>query len=259
MERKETFDFVAAEYDRYRPIYPEELFDDLVEYSGITPSAKIFEIGCGTGQATSSLVQRGYTNLTCVELGANLARLASEKFKDYPKLKVINSSFEDWGGEDNSFDLAISGTAFHFIEPEHGYEKVNRLLKSGGSIGFFWTIHVQQYDELHAKIRDVYQCYASHLDDAKKLGPEEVISDRLRLTKEQGFFSNIAVKEYRWVDTYTSHDYISLLNTHSGHRQLPERTRNKLFASIKELIDVHGGCIDKQQLVALILGSKTQI
>ncbi|HHY16289.1 MAG TPA: class I SAM-dependent methyltransferase, partial [Firmicutes bacterium] len=165
----------------------------------------------------------------------------------------------NWSGEDNSFDLAISATAFHFIEPKYGYEKVNRLLKNGGSIGFFWTIHVQQYDELHAKIRDIYQRYASDLDDAKKPGPAEVISDRLRLTKEQGFFGNITVKEYRWVDTYTSNDYISLLNTHSGHRQLPERTRNKLFASIKELIDVHGGCIDKQQLVALFLGSKTQI
>lgn len=110
MERKETFDTVAIEYEKHRPAYPGGLFDDLLNYAGVTPSAKILEIGCGTGQATASLVRRGYTNLTCVELGSHLAQIASAKFRFYPRLEVINSSFEDWNGEDGSFDLAISAT-----------------------------------------------------------------------------------------------------------------------------------------------------
>lgn len=89
--------------------------------------------------------------------------------------------------------------------------------------------------------------------------PKEVLADRLRTINSQGLFDNIVVKQYCWTDTYTSDDYISLLNTHSKHRQLPEEIRINLFKSIKDLIDASGGLIDKQQMVALFLGEKSEI
>ena len=175
MERKATFDLIAGEYDKYLPTYPEILFDDLLVYSGIAPSADIFEIGCGTGQATSSLVKKGFTNITCVELGKNLARIASNKFQDHPNIRIINTSFENWKAADSSFDLAISATAFHFIDQEYGYKKVKRILKPLGTLGFFWTIHVPCFDPIHNEIRKIYQRYAPDLDDSKKPTEETLI------------------------------------------------------------------------------------
>ena len=70
-----TYDEVALLYDQARPGYPEALFDDVVSLSGIPPGGRILEIGCGTGQATVPLAQRGYPIL-CIELGENLAALA---------------------------------------------------------------------------------------------------------------------------------------------------------------------------------------
>ncbi len=259
MENKETFDFIASEYEKYRPTYPDELFTDLIDYSGIKPNASILEIGCGSGQATSSLVNRGYTNITCIELGSNLAKITSEKFVDYANLTVINSSFEDWNAEENTYDLAISATAFHFIEPKYGYKKVRRLLRRTGSIGFFWIVHVQLYDQIHTEIRSIYQRYAPHLDDSIKARPEEVIIERRRLTESNNLFENIIVKEYRWMDTYSSDNYISLLNTHSKHQQLTEDIRNQLFYEMRNIIDKHGGFINKQQMVALFLGKKFSV
>lgn len=55
----ERFAAQALDYDRYRPRYPDEVFDDLVESVGLTCGDKVVEIGAGTGIATEPLVERG--------------------------------------------------------------------------------------------------------------------------------------------------------------------------------------------------------
>ena len=69
---KRTFDYDAELYDRARPSYPDEIFDDLVALCGLEPGAPILEIGCGTGKATLSLAERR-VRVVCIELGENLA------------------------------------------------------------------------------------------------------------------------------------------------------------------------------------------
>src|SRR3712207_5907464 len=79
-----TFDGAALLYDRVRPGYPEELFDDVVARTGLPRGGRVLEIGCGTGQATVPLARRGYCVL-CVELGENLAAVARRNLASYPR------------------------------------------------------------------------------------------------------------------------------------------------------------------------------
>lgn len=256
MENKETFNFIVNDYEKYRPTYPEEMFDDIFNYSHVAKEDNILEIGCGTGQATGGLVDKEYKNITCIELGDQLAQFTAEKFKSYDSIKVINRSFEEWDGEGSPFKLAVSGTAFHFIDPKFGYRKVWDLLDDFGSIGFFWTIHVPRFDDIHNEIRAHYKELAPHLDDSNFLTPEETINERKKITESTGLFTNILVKEYNEIRPYTSSDYISLLNTNSKHRQLPETTKNALLNRIKNSIDRSGSHIYKDHRVALFLGKK---
>ena len=55
-----VFDQDAERYDRARPGYPAELFDDLAALTGLRAGDRVLEIGPGTGQATVPLAQRGY-------------------------------------------------------------------------------------------------------------------------------------------------------------------------------------------------------
>lgn len=103
MENKETFNLVTNEYERYRPVYPSEMFDDIFTYLNLNKEDSILEIGCGTGQATGGLVSKDYTNITCIELGSNLAQFTADKFKSYPSIQVINTSFENWNNEGKRF------------------------------------------------------------------------------------------------------------------------------------------------------------
>ena len=59
------FEQVPELYDRARPVYPPDVFDDVVTLAGLGEGARVLEIGCGTGQATLPLAERGF-EVTCI-------------------------------------------------------------------------------------------------------------------------------------------------------------------------------------------------
>jgi SAM-dependent methyltransferase len=125
-----TFDQVALQYDEARPGYPEALFDDVVTLSKIPQGGRILEIGCGTGQATVPFARLGY-RILCIELGEDLAAGARHKLDAYPWVEVRTGAFEDWLTEEGAFDLVISATAFHWIDPKVAYPKAAKALRRG--------------------------------------------------------------------------------------------------------------------------------
>lgn len=45
-------------YDRFRPTYVAEMFNDIINYSELNSLKKALEIGIGTGQATLPILKR---------------------------------------------------------------------------------------------------------------------------------------------------------------------------------------------------------
>ena len=89
-----VFDEVADEYDRHRPTYPDELIDRACEAAGIGPGAPVLEIGCGTGQLTRSLLERGL-RVTAVEPGERLIAQARVQLDGAGDLQFVNARLED--------------------------------------------------------------------------------------------------------------------------------------------------------------------
>ncbi|MGH7750748.1 MAG: class I SAM-dependent methyltransferase, partial [Candidatus Dormibacteria bacterium] len=71
-----SFDAVAHQYDGSRPGYPPELVDHACATAGLHPGDRVLELGCGTGQLTHPLLERGL-RVTAIEPGANLIALAA--------------------------------------------------------------------------------------------------------------------------------------------------------------------------------------
>ncbi len=252
-----TFDRVASLYDEARPGYPGALFDDVVSLSGLPPGGRILEIGCGTGQATVPFARRGY-RILCVELGENLAAVARRKLAAYPRVEVRTGAFEDWPAEEGAFDLVISATAFHWIDPKIAYPKTARALGSEGAIALFWNEHVQsdKSEGVFEAVQEIYRREAPEiLDDDEDYGgpphPDEV-PDRTGEIEESGLFGGVIVRKYRWDETYDAESYVRVLNTYSSHRDLDSTARERLFRGIAELIDAEfGGRIIKAYLTVL--------
>ena len=141
LRKRATFDEVADLYAHGRPRYPEVVIDDVVELAGFGPGSRVVEIGCGTGQATAALAERGL-EVTCVELGPRLAEIARRELAHYPSVRVVNADFEHWEPEGGLYDGIASFNAFHWVDPERRYGLAARLLRPGGALAVVSMPHV---------------------------------------------------------------------------------------------------------------------
>ena len=237
-----TFDQVPELYDRARPNYPRHLFDDLVSLAQLRAEARLVEIGCGTGQATLPLAERGYA-ITCVELGKQLAAVAQRKLASFANVEVINTNFETWQPERAEFDAIVAFTAFHWIAPDVRYTKTRELLRERGKLAVVSTSHVllPDGDPFFVEVQEDYVAVVP--DDPKTKagagGPThpDAVADRSEEIAGSGRFRNIGARRYLWDVIYTADDYIAVLNTYSGHRAFDDETRERLLSRIHRRIE----------------------
>src|SRR5919112_2302196 len=251
-----VFDEAALLYDEVRPGYPEELFDDVVSLSGIPPAGRILEIGCGTGQATVPFARRGYC-IQCIELGENMAAVALRNLEKYPNAEVRTGAFEESFLQEGAFDLAVSATAFHWLDPAVAYPKTARALRDGGSLALFWNVHVHSdtSESFFEAAQRIYEREAPEIvgpEDYKGLSRPEEVPDRTAEIEDSGLFGDVIRRAYRWDEAYDTEGYLRVLSTYSGHRSLSDDTRKRLFRGIADLIDSEfGGRIVKGYLTTL--------
>jgi 2-polyprenyl-3-methyl-5-hydroxy-6-metoxy-1,4-benzoquinol methylase len=89
-ELRTTFDLEAERYDRVRPAPPTALVDAMLEQGQLKAGDRILEVGCGTGQATRPLAERGL-KVHALELGPELATLARRNLAGFSNVTVTPS------------------------------------------------------------------------------------------------------------------------------------------------------------------------
>jgi ubiquinone/menaquinone biosynthesis C-methylase UbiE len=136
-----VFDDVAAEYDRHRPTYPDELVDQACRVAGLRSGDEVLEVGCGSGQLTRSLVVRGL-RVTAVEPGANLVALARGKVDG--AVEFVNARFEDAPLPRERFRAVFSASAFHWVDPKVGWRKAADVLVPGGTLALVQYCGVEE-------------------------------------------------------------------------------------------------------------------
>jgi ubiquinone/menaquinone biosynthesis C-methylase UbiE len=128
-----VFDEIAAEYDRRRPAYPDELIDQACQVAGIGSGDHVLEVGCGSGQLTRSLAARGL-RVTALEPGKNLIALARQNLEGAGEVEFVNARFEDALLPRERFQAVFCASAFHWIDPEVSWQKAADVLVPGGTL-----------------------------------------------------------------------------------------------------------------------------
>jgi SAM-dependent methyltransferase len=230
-----TFDDVAELYDQVRPTYPTDLFDDLVALARLPPSARLLEVGCGTGQATLPLAERGL-RVTCVEQGAALAGIARRKLQRFATVEVVTADFETWQPPQGGYDAVAAFTAWHWIAPAVRYTRSASLLGDQGRLAIVSTDHVlsPDGDDFFLEVQDDYEAVVPDDPATKAGGPTapDTIADLTEEIAESGLFRNIATRRYVWDVRYDADAYIRVLQTYSGHRAHDDATRQRLLDRI---------------------------
>jgi ubiquinone/menaquinone biosynthesis C-methylase UbiE len=138
-----VFDEVAAEYDRNRPAYPDELVDQACQVAGIGDGDEVLEIGCGTGQLTRSLVARGL-RVTALEPGKNLMALARQNLEGAGAVEFVNARFEDASLPPEHFRAVFSASALHWVDPKVSWLKIADVLVPGGTLALIQYFGIEE-------------------------------------------------------------------------------------------------------------------
>jgi SAM-dependent methyltransferase len=254
-----TFDEDAELYDRARPGYPEELYDDLAELAGARAGSRVLEVGCGTGQATVPLAGRG-CRITAVEAGPRMAAVARRNLAGAAAVQVVTAEFESWPLPVEPFDAVVSATAFHWIDPAVRMTRAADALRPGGALAVVRGQHVRGGSEEF--FTEVQRCYERFDPDTPPgLRPPAAAeirgSDHAEEVARSGRFGPTVFRRYEQDLSYTTAEYLELLRTYSGHRALPGAARDGLLGCVAGLIDGrYGGRVTKRSLIELAVSQR---
>lgn len=255
-----TFDTVASTYEKLRPGYVAELYRTLFDYIPIDANSNVLEVGTGSGQATTPILNTG-CKLTAVEYGEKFSELLKNKFKEYPKFSVITDKFEDISLEENAFDLVFSASAFHWIPEKIGYEKVFSILKKGGVFARFANHPYRDKGNpaLAKEIDELYDEYYYKFHNKKREAlteySEEQAKSQAMIASKYGF-TDIRYAMFYRERIFSAREYIQLLGTYSDHIVIEETIRTNFFSKIEEAINNHGGAITIYDTIDLQLARK---
>ena len=242
------FDRIPTSYDRFRPDYPTEAVDTLVELSRVRPGGDVLEIGAGTGKLTVPLAERGFA-ITAIEPGPRMADLLARRVRRWPSVRIVRSTFEEGEVEAGSFDLVAAATSFHWLDPGRRYDLAADALRPGGALGLIRNDHVAAPSSA-AYIQGATPIYQRHapelLEDLALPMPGDPVGFEAEM-RESGRFRDVVQRQFAWDQAFTAATLVGMLGTHSEHRALPRRRRSALLREIREFVeaDLDGGLVDR--------------
>jgi len=226
--RATSFGSVAARYDRYRPAYPDVLFDDLASLG----PAQALDVGCGTGKVAAALVSRGLSVLG-VEPDEQMAAIPRRH-----GVSVEIAGFETWEDAGRRFDLLTCGASWHWIDPVLGLARAAQVLRRGGTPARFWNFEVP--DEPTASALE--SLYTSLALEVTPYAPFPAV-DWADPVADSGAFCSLENRIYEWSRTVTADEWVGMVTTFSDHQRLaPERLR-ALEQALWIAIETLGGTV----------------
>jgi SAM-dependent methyltransferase len=242
-------------YARARPAPPPEVFDALAAF--VPAPADALEIGCGPGNASLPLLERGF-RIHAVELGDNLATFARERLAAFP-FTVEVGKFEDASLERNIVDLVVCSSAFHWLDRERALRQVVKVLKPHGTLGLIWgsarrTTEDNRVDEA---LQPAYRAHAPEItrDTFDRVSSRvQEIGEAVRDTPE---LCDYEERLFPQTHVFDRQRYVDVLSTFSDHATLPAERRARLFEAIGEIIDRDfGGRVERHSTARLQLARR---
>jgi SAM-dependent methyltransferase len=122
---KDHFSKQAGDYARFRPRYPQELFDYL---GSVAPGRQLaWDCGTGNGQAAVGLVS---VFDRVIATDASKKQIANAEPHEHLEYRV--AAAETSGIESETLDLIMVAQALHWFDLDHFYAEARRVLKPGG-------------------------------------------------------------------------------------------------------------------------------
>ena len=159
--RARGFDAWAGDYDRFRPTYPEELFQDIAQRLPLPRQPHVVDLGAGTGRASLAMAELGW-RVTAVEPGKPMLDVLHGRAANQGLLvSSVQATAEETGLDAESADLVTAAQSFHWFDKDRALREAARILKPSGGLALFWNVRdaerspfLADYGELLRHITD---------------------------------------------------------------------------------------------------------
>lgn len=155
MSFADHFSSQASDYAAARPHYPADLFDHLLERVG--ERAVVWEVACGSGQATVDLALR-FDQVYATEPSEAALALAPA----LANVEYAQATAEASGLDPASVDLVVVAQAMHWFDQSAFFAEVERVLRPGGVLAVWCYQDVQ----LPAELAPLHRPFAERIDSS---------------------------------------------------------------------------------------------
>jgi len=247
----------SSGYAKYRPGYPKEIYDRILEFGGVDFSQKgvAVDVGCGSGQATKELLKY-FPKIFGVEP-------SSEQLSQAEKIdgiEYICSRAEKTPLPDQIADIVTSASAVHWFQLDEFWNEVDRLLRPGGVVAvwsyknYVFTKNEEANKFYEKFLERIVKFWAPQLNRLQE-GYKDIIPPFPRTERH---------KILKTVEISLS-QYIGLLNTSSGYQNfIQSHPEEKLLEKLEEDLKIVYGFsssekkIEVEYVYFLVMGQKSQ-
>jgi SAM-dependent methyltransferase len=169
MNSTERFTDRVEDYAKYRPHYPQAMFEAMRARLGDPNTSAIADIGSGTGISTKPLVDMGF-EVFAVEPNAAMRAAAEQELADYPSFYSIAATAEKTTLADASVDAVLTAQAFHWFDRAAVRNEFRRILKPGGWVALVWNDRDTTQTALAKEYERLLLTFGSDYDQVKSRG-----------------------------------------------------------------------------------------
>lgn len=263
-----TFDQIAERYDRVRPGYPAQVFDDVAALTGVPAGARVLEVGPGPGTATRDLLARGW-RVHGLEPGATLAARATENLAGQP-FTVEVTRFDDWV-PDGTYAMLFSATAYHWVAPEVRWRLAADVLEPGGALVLVTnrTVAGGNFNDIYHASEELHARYAPEIEFGLSPSASSILASIHAAADDIGavweaaetkaghsragaLFTPPEIRSYEWEAAYDADDAAALLSTYSMYLRVPPERREALLAGVADIVRTEFGGIATRRYLAIL-------
>jgi SAM-dependent methyltransferase len=125
-------------YVRSRPGYPPEIVATLVNECGLTPTARVVDVGSGTGLLAERFLEHG-NRVIGIEPNRAMREAGDRRLGGNRRFQSVGGEAEAIPLADGSADFITAGQAFHWFDRRRARGEFARVLTPAGWVVLAWN------------------------------------------------------------------------------------------------------------------------